>query len=128
VRTISPRKQWISKTDLRVLTDDHATRFDAEYIDGDFFIDFTGETNVGLIEIMKSKAVTIEFGSGNERLALYTADTGDDGKGDLKGALRSFITSRAKTKSWGSARIFGTDEMFGLCEKYKGGNTVRRSR
>jgi hypothetical protein len=128
VRTISPRKQWISKTDLRVLTDDSAARFDAEYIDGDFFVDFTDETNGGLIEIMKSKLVTIEFGSGNERLELYTEDTGKDGKADLKGALRNFITSRAKTESWGSARIFGTNEMFGMCEKYKGGNTRRRSK
>jgi hypothetical protein len=115
-----------SATELRVLTDNFAARFDAEYLDGDFFVDFTDETNEDLIELMKSRFVTIEFGSGNERLALYTADTGNDGKGDLKGALRDFIPSLAKAESWGSARIFGMNEMFGLCENYKSGNTVKR--
>jgi predicted deacylase len=105
------------------LTDNFGAKFDAEYIDGDFFVDFTDGTNEDLITIMKSKFVTIEFGSENERLLLYTADTaGDHGEINLKGALRDFIPSLAKTQSWGNVRIVGTSEMFGLCQNTRRGD------
>jgi hypothetical protein len=118
LRTIRPRNQWISKTELRVLTDDFAARFDAEYINGDFFVDFNNETKDNLVQLIKSKFVTIEFGPGNERISLYTADLGPDGNANLKGALRDFVPYMAKSFR-GNSRVVSMSEMFDLCDDYK---------
>jgi hypothetical protein len=118
LKTMRPRNQWISKTELRVLTDDFATRFDAEYIDGDFFVDFNDETKGNLIYLIKSRFVTVEFGPGNERISLFTADVGHDGTGNLKGALRELVPLMAKSFG-GNSRILSMSEMFDLCDDYK---------
>jgi hypothetical protein len=116
--TLRPRNQWISKTELRVLSDDFATRFEAEYIDGDFFVDFNDITQENLVQLIKSKSLTIEFGPGNERISLYTADVGPDGKANLKGALREFVPYMAKSFR-GNSQVFSMSKMFDLCDHYK---------
>jgi hypothetical protein len=118
VKTIRPRKQWISKTELRVMTDDFATKFDAEYIDGDFFVDFNEDTKEHLDDVLRSRSLTIEFGPENEKLSLYAADMDPDGKANFKGALREMVPMMAKSFG-GKSRVVGTTEMFRLCDTYK---------
>jgi len=125
IKTIRPRKQWLSKTELRVLTDDAGVKFEAEYIDGDFFVDFSDDGAIdNLLQALKSRFVTIEFGPGNERISLYTGDTSPDGKADFKGALRGFMPIYAKSVG-GKSRIFSMSEMFKMCDEYKKGRTAR---
>jgi hypothetical protein len=119
VKTFRPRKQWLSRTELRVLTDDFATKLEAEYLDGDFFIDFTDETSEGLVRVMKSKLLTIEFGPENERVSLYAGDLSPDGKANFKGALREMVAMMMKRLNVKS-RVVSMDEMFDLCSIYKG--------
>jgi hypothetical protein len=118
IKTIRPRKQWISKTELRVLTDDFAATFDAEYIDGDFFVDFKEDTLENLNDILRSRFLTIEFGPGNEKLSLYAGDMDPAGKADFKGALKEMVPMMAKSFG-GKSRAIGTTEMFKLCDTYK---------
>jgi hypothetical protein len=52
-----------------------------------------------LLQVLKSRFVTIEFGPGNERISLYTGDTWPDGKADFKGALRGIMPIYTKGRS-----------------------------
>jgi hypothetical protein len=115
IKTIRPRKQWISRMDLRVLTDDFGTRFDAEYIDGDFFVDFTDDTTERLVEVLKSRVVTIEFGPEDERILLYAGDTGPDNSAHLKSVLRDMVPILARSFG-GKSRVFRMSEMFRACD------------
>jgi hypothetical protein len=118
LQTVRPRDQWISKIELRVLTDDFATRLDAEYINGDFFVDFDERRDDDLVRILKSQSVTIEFGPGDERISLYTGDLGPNGKAKFKDALRHIVP--LVTKSFGGkSRIFSLSEMFNLCASFR---------
>jgi hypothetical protein len=125
IKTIRPRKQWLSKTELRVLTDDAGVKFDAEYIDGDFFVDFSDDGAIdNLLRALKSRSMTIEFGPGNERISLYTGDTSPDGKADIKAALKEIMPMYAKSIR-GKSRIVGMSEMFKMCDMYRNGRTAR---
>jgi hypothetical protein len=125
IKGIRPRKQWFARTELRVLADDVGAKFDAEYIDGDFFVDFTEDTKESLDDVLKSRDLTIEFGPLNERLLLYTGDTDPTGRANFKGALRDFMP--VLTRSFGGkSRIFSLSEMFKACNSYKGPRRLPR--
>jgi hypothetical protein len=121
IKTIRPRNQWISRTDVRILTDDFGAKFDAEYINGDFFIDFVPNDEslmTNLLGVLTSNTLTIEFGPETERIALYTGDTDSEGKANFKGFLRKVVPMMAK-QFRGKLRIFSMSEMFKACGDYK---------
>jgi hypothetical protein len=124
IKTLRPRKQWLSRTELRVLADDFTIRFHAEYLNGDFFVDFTDETTEDLVKIMESKYLVIEFGPESERIALYAGDRGSDGRANFKGALREMVPMAMKPLNT-KMRVVNMSEMFGLCRDYKA-RPVRR--
>jgi hypothetical protein len=124
IKTLRPRKQWLSTTELRILADDFTIRFHAEYLNGDLFVDFTDETTEDLVRLMESKYLVIEFGPENERIALYAGDLGSDGRANFKRALREMVPMVMKPLNT-KMRVVSMSEMFGLCRDYKA-RSVRR--
>ena len=110
IRTIG-HDEWISETELRVLIDNASMRLTAEYVKGDFFIDFTRDSVDNLIALLMAKSVTVEFGEQTERISIYTEDKMPDGKGNLQGFLDEMVPMMLKlvggknTKSYVTATV-----------------------
>lgn len=113
------RDEWMSKTELRILADDVGFTLMAEYIKGDFFIDFTEATAKPLSELLNARSVMVEFGPADERIALYTDNKGPGGTGDLRGFVQEYTRVMLRSVGANNLRVYDTAGVFRACSNFK---------
>jgi hypothetical protein len=117
---------WISKMDLRVMTDDGTFTADGEYFistkknrDKEFFIDLTPVNRISMLGLLASSRIIVEFGPAQERIGIRQMSRTPDGTGNIEGFVDVFVPEISKAINGGAVRSFSTDSMLKACAEFK---------
>jgi hypothetical protein len=113
------RNERIPKMAVRVVADDGDTSFEAEYIEGDIFIDITPQTRDALMRIVESRRISVELGPQQEQIRLYQADKMPDGKGDLRGFIREIVPMFVTSMGGRNVRTIKGAQLLDACARFK---------
>src|SRR5262249_3314268 len=111
------RDEWVSSLQARILADNAAVKFQAEYIKGDLFVDADGSGRVkDFMDLLKASDITVEFGDKNDRFHLFIGDTFSGVKltDFTRGALPTLLQKKPQT-----FKFLSTEQMLKACATYK---------
>jgi hypothetical protein len=112
-----PLNEWVSHLEARTLADGNSRQFASEYIKGDLFIDWEYPNNSeNFLRLLNAKRLSIEFGSGNDRLN-FAIET-NVGPTNVDGAIRALLPMYLNS-GMDELTHLSTAEMLNVCWEFK---------
>jgi hypothetical protein len=100
LKTIDERS-WISRMELRILTDHETFTTISEYRARELYIDINPDNRRQITNLLASKEIAIEFGPSDERINIYQSAT-TPGGGNMNGFVKELLTSYASAGGLGN--------------------------